>query len=128
MRTRQDVENYLLTSPYACEEVADGTWLIHDRSQPEDTIVLRIEGELVVYRLKVLDASHIKDPAGLYKRLLELNGSDMAHGAYALSEGNVVLTSVARLGTLDPEELQSMVDDFILAVQNHHRELKAFCS
>ncbi|MDD9940700.1 MAG: hypothetical protein OXU20_06530 [Myxococcales bacterium] len=128
MRTQQDLEKYLFDSPYASEEVADGTWLVRDPSQPEDTIVVRAEDDLIVYRLKVLSASQIKDAPGLHKRLLQLNGADIAHGAYALVNGDVVITAVARLDTLDAEELRSTIDDFVLAVQNHRATLKGYCA
>lgn len=128
MRTRQDLETYLLDSPYACDEVADGTWLVRDPGQPGENIVVRVEDDLVVYRLKVLSLERVSDRTGLFECLLRLNASDIAHGAYALADGHLVLTAVHQLGTLDEEELRATVDDFVLAVQNHHSTLQRFCA
>lgn len=129
MRTRQDLETYLLDSPYAVEEIASGTWMVRDRSQPPgETIVVRIEGELVVYRIKVLELARVKDRLGLFECLLSLNASDLAHGAYAIADEHVVITNAQRLDTLDVEELRATIDDFVLAVQNHHSTLARYCA
>lgn len=128
MRTHQDVERYLQESPYAHEELSEGTWLVRDPSQPGERIVVRVEDDLVVFRLKVLELASVLKREALYEALLRLNASDMAHGAYALSGEHVVLTSAHRLDTLDPEELRATLDDFTLAVQNHHEALSAYCA
>ena len=128
MRKQQDLESYLLDSPYAAEEVADGTWLVRDPSQPGENIVVRVEGELVVYRMKVLDLGKVKDQPGLFEHLLSLNATDLAHGAYAIADEHVVITAAQRLDTLDFEELRATIDDFLLAVQNHHTALARFCA
>lgn len=128
MRTRQDLETYLLDSPYACDEVADGTWLVRDPGQPGENIVVRAQDDLVVYRLKVLTLDKVKDRPGLFECLLTLNASDIAHGAYALADGDVVLTAAQPLSTLDEAELRATVDDFVLSVQNHLSTLQRFCA
>lgn len=127
MGTRQDLESYLMASSYLCEELADSTWVVRDPSQPEDRIVVRLEDNLVVLRLNVLSLSAVQNRGALFEALLRLNASDMAHGAYALAGEQVVLVSAHRLDTLDEEELRSSVDDFILAVQNHHAVFKTHC-
>ena len=128
MRTQEDLESYLMSSSYLCEVLSEGTWLVRDPSQPQDRIVVRVEGELVVLRLKVLELSAVVRREGLFEQLLRFNSSEMVYGAYALSGDHIVLTSAHRLATLDDEELRASVDDFVLAVQNHHGALRAFCA
>ena len=54
MRTRDDIEAFLTQSGYVHEEVAEGTWLVQDPAASE-RIVVRLEQDLVLYRLKVLE-------------------------------------------------------------------------
>ena len=128
MRTRQDLERYLMASAYLCDEVAEGTWVIREPQQPEERIVVRVEGDLVVLRLNVLPLARVGQREALFEKLLSWNASDMAHGAYAISNDQVILTAAHRLETLDEEELRASIDDFVLAVQNHHGLLKAYCA
>jgi hypothetical protein len=126
MRTRDDIEAFLANSGYVHEEVADGTWLVHDPGTPE-RIVVRLEEDLVVFRLKVLELSRVKKREELLRKLLELNASDMLHGGYGIADGAVVLTAVMRLETLDQGEFGGTIDDFVLAVTKHREVLASFC-
>lgn len=127
MRTRQDLESYLMASSYLCDEIAEGTWVVRDPQQPGERIVVRVEGDLVVLRMNVMALSRVARREALFETLLSLNASEMVHGAYALANEHVILTNAHRLQTLDEEELRATVDDFALAVRNHHGLLKAFC-
>ena len=48
--------------------------------------------------------------------------------ARVCSTAKAILTNAHRLQTLDEEEFRASVDDFVLAVQNHHELLKTFCA
>ena len=87
MRTRDDIEAYLQRSTHPHREVDESTWLVGDPSGVRETIVVRIEKDLCVFRLKVLDGAAISDGkrVGLYERLLEINASEMVHAAYGLA-------------------------------------------
>jgi hypothetical protein len=128
MRTRQDIESYLATSGYVHKELAEGTWVVHEPMNPQAKIVVRLEGDLVLFRLRVMDLASVKRREPLYEKLLALNASEMVHGAYGLAEDAVVMTCVLRLQTLDLEEFRGTVDDFALSLSKHRESLGSYCA
>jgi hypothetical protein len=48
-----------------------------------------------------------------------LNGSDLFHAAYAISDGEVVLGAALELSSMDPNELEATLADFDLALAKH---------
>lgn len=125
MRTRDDVEAYLLKSGLPHEEVEADMWIVNDPGSGE-RIVVRLAGEMVLLRVKVMELDKVRDKEKLYQKLLELNASEMLHGAYGLSDGSVVLAAVLRLPNLDYDEFQGAIDDFSLALSNHYETLASF--
>jgi len=125
MRTREDIEAYFIRSGIPHREVEDNTWIVHETGSAEN-IVVRLAGPLVVFRLKVLDNSQVKDADKLHRKLLELNAQDMVHGAYGISDDSIVVTCSLRVENLDYDEFQATIDDFSLALTTHYETLSAF--
>lgn len=134
MRTREDIESYLLRSNLSFNDVGDAAdeedeamWLVRDTTTGEN-IVVRMAGPLLLFRVKVLDLDHVREREPLFLRLLELNAQDMVHGAYGIADGAVVLTAGLPLESLDYNEFQVTVDDLTLALNNHYEHIKAYVS
>ena len=128
MRTREDVESYMMRAGLGYEEVGsedEDIWLVKDTSSSEN-IVVSLAGPLVLFRVKVLELDSVERDAELFRKLLELNASDMVHGSYGIADGSVVLTAALRLENLDYNEFQGIVDDFSLALSNHYETLAGF--
>jgi hypothetical protein len=82
---------------------------------------------VVVLRVKVMDIPAANGrTAGLHRRLLELNASDLVHGSYGISNGSYVLTEELELEHLDFEEFQASYESMTLALATHLRELSTF--
>ena len=126
MRSREDIESYLLRAEVPFEVVGDDSmWLVHDSSLGEN-IAIKAAGPLLLFRVKVLELGEVDDKAGLYEQLLTLNASDLVHGSYGISEGAIVLTCTLEIENLDYNELQAVLDDFSLALANHYQQLTKF--
>jgi len=126
MRARDDIESYLARAEVPYEEVGeDGMWLVHDSSLGEN-IAIQSADSLLLFRVKVLELREVTDKAALYEELLNLNASDLVHGAYGISEDAVVLTCTLQIENLDYNELQAVLDDFSLALANHYEKLTKF--
>ncbi len=132
MRTREDIESYLLRSNLSFKNVGapdeaddEAMWLVRDPSSGEN-IVISLAGPYVLFRVKVMDLSEVEDRASLFERLLELNANDMVHGAYGISDGSLVLTAALPLENLDYNEFQGTVDDLTMALTNHYETLAAY--
>jgi len=127
MMTREDLESYLIRMELDYQEIADGLWLIKsgDNTAP---IVVNYSPPVVVLRLKVLDLRDTSDDtrlAPLYRRLLELNATDILHGSYGIEAQEVVLSDALLLETLDFVELRSSYESMTLAATSHLSELVA---
>jgi hypothetical protein len=128
MRTREDIEAYLLRSNHPHREIAEATWLVGDASGSRENIIVRTEDGLCLFRLKVLDLSSIEPAksADFYRALLELNASEMVHSSYGVADGMVLLTASHLLENLDFNEFAAVVEELVLAMANHHERLGKF--
>jgi len=122
MATREQVEGYLLQAGLDHEEIGEGMWLAGTSNGPG--IVIHYSQPLLVFRMKVMDLPADEARcAQLYRRLLELNATDLVHAAYALEEGDVILTSTLAVENLDFNEFQATTDSFQVALASHLESL-----
>jgi hypothetical protein len=123
MVSKEDLESYLLRMGVEYEEVDDNMWLIkpHETTQ----VVVNFTPPVVLLRLKVMELPRAQDGmlAPFYRRLLELNASDIVHGSYGIEENDVVLSDALELEDLDYSELRSSYESMVLAASSHVSEL-----
>jgi len=82
---------------------------------------------VVVLRVKVMNLpDDAKTAAGLNKRLLQLNATDLVHGSYGIERDSIVLTEALELAHLDYEEFLASYEGMTLALGAHLRELGAY--
>jgi hypothetical protein len=124
MVTKEDIESYLVRMEANAEEVEPGMWVIESE---QAKLVLHHSPPLLLLRMKVLavpaDGSKC---TGLFRRLLELNATDLVHGAYGIEEGDVILSDALELENLDFNEFQAAVDSMQLALASHLEPLAEF--
>ena len=131
MLSRDDLERYLdrLSADGATTtEVEPGFWRLHPGGALDFDVVVTYTPPVVLLRAKVMDLP--RDPAAqgtLARRLLELNATDLLHGAYGVADDAVVLTDALELAHLDYEELRASYESMTLALASHVRELAALC-
>jgi len=126
MRSREDIEAYLLRAGHPFEEVAEATWLVKDPEASGAHVVVKLDEGIVLFRMKVLELDDHFDRPALFEKLLQLNATEMLNGAYGISDGNIVLTCALRAENLDFNEFQGVVDDFTMALGNHYETIKSF--
>ncbi len=123
MVSKDDLESYLLRMGVEYEEVDDNMWLIkpHETTQ----VVVNFTPPVVLLRLKVMELPRAQNGmlAPFYRRLLELNASDIVHGSYGIEENDVVLSDALELEDLDYSELRSSYESMVLAASSHVSEL-----
>jgi len=126
MVTRDDVESYLHRMELEIEEIDEGMWVARNGTHGAG-LVVNHSPPVLVFRAKVLDVPNDeKRSSQLFQRLLELNATDMVHGAYAIEEGDVILTEALELENLDFNEFQATVDSMQMALASHLEELAPY--
>lgn len=124
MVTREDVESFLIRMDLSFSEVADGMYLVRS-GEAELPTVVHVTPPLVVLRLKVMDLPARDGLGELYRTLLELNATDVVHGAYGIEEGELILSDALELETLDFVELQASLESLQIAASSHMERIKS---
>lgn len=92
-------------------------------------IAVRVVEPIVVVRV---DIGTIPEDGGkqqlMMRKLLEYNGSDLVHAAYALEGEQIVLSAGLELEGLDENELAAVLSDIDLALARHVATLHELAS
>jgi len=120
MVTREDFESFLIRMDADYEEVDDGMYLLRSRNGGPP-IVAHHSPPLLLLRMKVrdLEDGDGERSAELYRTLLQLNATDVVHGAYGIEEGELILSDTLELQTLDFHEVQASLESIQLALSGH---------
>jgi hypothetical protein len=123
MKSAEDIESYLLTANLAYETIKPGIWLV--QVGEAGRLAVSIAGPVVAFRLKVMDVPK-NGREELFRTLLQLNTTEMVHGAFGLEGDAVVLVDALELENLDFNELQAVIDDMSMAVSKQHATLARY--
>jgi len=120
LRNRDDIERFLETKVGAFTAVDDSTFLV-TLAPNQPATVLRVQPPVLLVQVEI-GAVAFGDPAhecAFYRKLLELNSSDLLHAAYGLNGDRVQLSAALELDHLDENELEATLSDVTLALANH---------
>jgi Tir chaperone family protein CesT len=130
MVTHEDIESFLdrLSADGAVHtEVKNGIWNVQPAGALNFGVVVHYSPPVVVLRVKVMDLpSDEKQRNALYRRLLEMNATDLLHGSYGVQTDSVILTEALELEHLDFEEFLAAYESITLALASHIRELASY--
>jgi hypothetical protein len=122
MVTRDDLESFLIRMDMDWSEVDEGMFLVQS---PSGGVVVHFSEPVLLLRMKVMDLPNGGSDLGdLYRTLLELNATDIVHGAYGIENGELILSDTLELQTLDFEELQASVESLQYAAASHLGRIK----
>ncbi len=121
MVSREDIQSFidrLDSGGQPAEEVQTGLWVIRTTDGAE--CVVHFNPPVVVLRVRVMEPPAADGKrADFFRRLLELNASELVHGSYGLEGDHVVLTDTLELENLDFTEFQASYDSIMLALATH---------
>lgn len=125
MVTREDLESFLIRMDIDYEEVDEGMYLLRSRNGGPP-IVAHHSPPLLLLRMKVmdLDEKDTETSAELYRLLLEMNATDVVHGAYGIENGELILSDTLELETLDFHEVQASIESIQLALSGHMQQIR----
>ena len=125
MATNHDIETYFDELELDYKTVGEGIWVLNLEDQGIDNLVINHEPPVIVLRIKLMDAPE-KKREQFFQRLLELNLTDLIHGAYALEENNVVLVDSLQSEHLDLNELEASIESLAFAATQNYVELSSY--
>ena len=126
MLTREDLESFLIRMDADYDEVDEGMYLVRGRNSGLP-IVAHYSAPLLLLRMKVFDLPEggDADRLDLYRTLLELNATDVVHGAYGIENGELILSDTLELETLDFHELQAAMESMEMAATGHMERIRS---
>jgi hypothetical protein len=119
------IEQYLIDLMVTYQEIGDNLWLIDDEEHGLEGLAVALNVPLVILRVAVMDAPK-ENRLELFTKLLELNASDVVHGAYALDNDKIVLIDTLEYDTMDYAEFRATLDAFSLALIQHYPILSKY--
>lgn len=125
MKTKEDIEALFIELELPFERLEDGLWVVVDESDHIDNLVVYTTGTVLNLRVKVVDLPS-EPTVPLLRALLELNATDLVHGAYAIENDAIVLVESLEMENLDNNELQAVVEAFGIALTTHYARITAF--
>ena len=123
MVTREDLESFFIRMDVEYEEIDEAMYLVRGRNSGFPAVIHHSESLLLI-RMKLMDLPADPTPE-LYKTLLELNATDVVHGAYGIEEGELILSDTLELETLDFLEIQASLESIELAASGHLDRIRA---
>jgi hypothetical protein len=125
MKTREDIESYLLKMGVVHEDLGGDIWRLHEGGL--DNLMISLAGPIVVFRLKLMDVPN-KQREILFETLLRLNTTELFHCAFGIEGNAVVLAGALALENLDYNEFQAVIDELGMAVSKQYPVLSKFRS
>jgi hypothetical protein len=125
MAAASDVEAYLRRLDRAFEKVSEDTFVV-GLGPGQPPAVMKLSGPVLVAQVDVADAPS-KNPsleARLFRRLLELNATDLMYVAFGIENERIVIDAALELSTLDMNELDGVLANLDLAIAEHVPHLR----
>lgn len=116
------IEDYLLQINLPYEKIDDKMWVINDDVDNIQNIVVHYNDPVVTFRVKIMELPQSGNLEEFFKTLLELN-ANLLHGAYSISENNIVLMDNLEAENLDLNEFQATIDSMILALADDLKKI-----
>jgi hypothetical protein len=125
MVTQQDIEIYLDDCKFPFESITEGVWRVESLDNQVNNIILSYAAPILVFRINLMKVPE-KNRETFYARLLQLNASEIPHGAFGIENDTVVLIDTLQVENLNRNELQASVDSLGFTVAQYYDELKRY--
>jgi hypothetical protein len=119
------IEQYLIDLMLTYQQIGKNLWLLDDEEHSLQGVAVMLAEPLVLIRAEIMDVPR-NNLSELYRTLLELNATDIIHGAYALDNKKIVLLDSLQYDTMDYEDFRASLDSFSLALTQHYPILSKY--
>lgn len=120
VKSHEDLEAYLNRLGRRFERLEDGTYLVA-LAPNQPPVAVRVEPPVLVVHVRIGEApaGNLGTEAAVFRRLLELNATDLLHAGYGLDGSDIVLGAALELDNLDLNELEATLADVGMALAKH---------
>lgn len=130
MVTKEDIEAFLIrltAEGGSYSELEQNLWAVKPGGALDFDVIVNFTPPVVIFRVKVMTLpSNPESRAVLNHRLLELNASELVHGAYGIEGDSIVMTEALELEHLDYDEFLAAYESITVALASHVREIGTF--
>lgn len=121
------IEQYLIEMMLTYQQVEENLWLLDDEEHSLQGVAVMFVESLVIVRAEIMDVPKT-NLLELYTKLLELNATDIIHGAYALDSDNkkIFLVNTLQYDSMDYQDFQTALESFSLALTEHYPILSKY--
>ena len=119
------IEQYLIDMMITYQQIDKNLWLLDDEDRSLQGVAVMLADPMVIIRAEIMDIPK-SNPLELYSKLLELNASDVIHGAYAIDNKKIILIYTMHHSSMDYEDFRAALDSFSLALTEHYPVLSKY--
>lgn len=119
------IERYLIDLMLSYTEIEKDMWLINDDAKGLEGVVVMYAAPIVVVRVVVMPAPKAKQ-LEFFTKILELNASEVLHGAYALDKNDIILVDTLEYDSMDFGDLRASLESIALALGQHYPLLSQY--
>lgn len=119
------IEQYLIDLGISYQELSEDSWLIEDETKGYPKMIVNVSDPLVIISADVMPVP-MQDTEKLFRTLLELNATDLLHGAYAISGNDIIVIDTLEYATLDKEEFLASIESISFALLEHYKKLSGY--
>jgi hypothetical protein len=123
MKTREDIESYLLKMGVPHEDLAGDIWRL--QLNGIDNLMISLAGQVVVFRVKIMDVPTAQRES-LFEALLRLNTTELFHCAFGIEGNAIVLAGALAFENMDFNEFQAVIDEIGMTISKQYPVLSKF--
>lgn len=124
MRTKEDVEQYMIDMDLDYEEIRDGFYHVNDDLEDINDIYIIFTPPIVTFMVRLMPVPEQKREE-FYQLLLELNGQMIA-GAYSIENNTICLSDTLQTENLDFNEFQASLESIATALIEDYPQLAMY--
>lgn len=121
----QKIEGMMIDMNLTYQVLDEGTWMLEDELANINNIIVKYLDPIILFRVKIMSVPK-ENKEAFYEKLLELNATDLLHGAYAIEGDSVVIVDTLQSESLDKIEFQSTIESIGLALVEHYSILSKY--
>ncbi|MFZ5859470.1 MAG: hypothetical protein ACOYVH_01900 [Spirochaetota bacterium] len=125
MSSLPKIEQYLIDLGISYQEISKNAWLIEDENKGYPKMMVSLSDPIVIISADVMPVPK-ENAETLFRMLLELNATDLLHGAYAISGNDIIVIDTLEQASLDKDEFLASIESISFALLEHYKKLASY--